>query len=139
MIRLIVSDSSCLIDLHKVRLLPVMLRLPHRFIVPPPVRNSEMPDLTDREWRCLEDAGLVAPDPPFEQVAEALALRTEHPALSSADCACLVEARHRDNSVLLTGDRRLCAGWPRRRACACTGCCGSLTSFGEPESAAPHG
>ena len=117
MIRLIVSDSSCLIDLHKVRLLPVMLRLPHRFIVPPPVRNSEMPDLTDREWRCLEDAGLVAPDPPFEQVAEALALRTEHPALSSADCACLVEARHRDNSVLLTGDRRL------RRVAEAAGLC----------------
>ena len=107
MIRLIVSDASCLIDLHKVRLLTVMLRLPHRFIVPPPVRYSEMLDLTDREWRGLEQAGLVAPDPPFEQVAEALALRTEHPALSPADCACLVEARHRDNAVLLTGDRRL--------------------------------
>ena len=117
MIRLIVSDSSCLIDLHKVRLLPVMLRLPHRFIVPPPVRNSEMPDLTDREWRCLEDAGLVAPDPPFEQVVEALALRTEHPALSPADCACLVEARHHDNAVLLTGDRRL------RRVAEAAGLC----------------
>ena len=43
----------------------------------------------------------------FEQVAEALALRTENPALSPADCACLVEARHHDNAVLLTGDRRL--------------------------------
>ena len=107
MIRLIVSDASCLIDLHKVRLLPVMLRLPHRFIVPPPVRYSEMLDLSDREWRGLEDAGLLASDPPFEQVAEALALRTENPALSPADCACLVEARHHDNAVLLTGDRRL--------------------------------
>ena len=107
MIRLIVSDASCLIDLHKVRLLPVMLRLPHRFIVPPPVRYSEMLDLSDREWRGLEDAGLLASDPPFEQVAEALALRTEHPALSPADCACLIEARHHDNAVLLTGDRRL--------------------------------
>ena len=107
MIHLIVSDTSGLIDLHKVRLLPVMLRLPHRFIVPPPVRNSEMLGLTDREWRGLEHAGLVAPDPPFEQVAEALVLRTRHPALSLADCACLVEARHHDNAVLLTGDRRL--------------------------------
>ena len=107
MIQLIVSDTSCLIDLHKVRLLPVMLKLPHRFIVPPPVRHSEMLDLTDGEWRGLEHAGLVAPDPPFEQVEEALALRTQHPALSLADCACLVETRHRANGVLLTGDRRL--------------------------------
>ena len=104
---LVVSDTSCLIDLHKVRLLPIMLNLPHRFVVPPPVRRSKMLDLTDREWRGLEDAGLVAPDPPFEQAAEALALRTRHPALSLADCACLVEARHHDNAVLLTGDRRL--------------------------------
>ena len=107
MIHLVVSDTSCLIDLHKVRLLPVMLKLPHCFIVPPPVRHSEMLDLTDWEWRGLEDAGLVAPDPPFEQVAEALALRTHYPSLSLVDCACLVEARHRDNAVLLTGDRRL--------------------------------
>ncbi len=117
MIRLIVSDASCLIDLHKVRLLPVMLRLPHRFIVPPPVRFSEMLDLTNREWRGLEQAGLVAPDPHFEQVAEVLALRTEHPALSLADCACLVEARHNDDAVLLTGDRRL------RRVAEAAGLC----------------
>ena len=107
MIHLIVSDTSCLIDLHKVRLLQVMLKLPYRFIVPPPVRRSEMLDLSDREWRSLEHAGLVAPDPEFEQVVEALALRTRHPALSLADCACLVEARNQDNAVLLTGDRRL--------------------------------
>ena len=107
MIRLIVSDTSCLIDLHKVRLLAVILRLPYRFIVPLPVRYSEVLDLSDPEWRGLEHAGLVAPDPPFEQVAEALALRTRHPALSPADCACLVEAQHSDNAVLLTGDRRL--------------------------------
>ena len=117
MIHLIVSDTSCLVDLHKVRLLPVMLKLPHRFIVPPPVRYSEMLDLTDREWRSLEEVGLVAPDPPFEQVAEALGLRTEHPALSPADCACLVEARHHANAVLLTGDRRL------RRVAEAAGLC----------------
>ena len=29
----IVTDASCLIDLRKVRLLPVMLRLPYRFVV----------------------------------------------------------------------------------------------------------
>lgn len=117
MIHLIVSDTSCLIDLHKVRLLPETLRLPYRFIVPLPVRRSEMLDLTDREWRGLEDAGLVASDPPFKQVAEARALRTQHPALSPADCACLVETRHRDNALLLTGDRRL------RRVAEAAGLC----------------
>lgn len=37
MTTVIVNDASCLIDLHKVRLLPVMLKLPYRFVVPLPV------------------------------------------------------------------------------------------------------
>ena len=107
MICLIVNDACCLIDLHKVRLLPDMLRLPYRFLVPPPVRYSELLHLTASDWRCLEDAGLETSDPSLEQVAEALAVRRQHPVLSPADCACLVEARHHRNGMLLTGDRRL--------------------------------
>lgn len=107
MICLVVNDACCLIDLNKVRLLPEMLRLPYRFVVPPPVRYSEMLDMTEGDWRLLETAGLTASNPSVEQVAEALAVRREHPGLSPADCACLVEARHHENGMLLTGDQRL--------------------------------
>ena len=56
MTSVIVNDASCLIDLHKVRLLPAMLRLPHRFVVPLPIRRAEALDLTDQDWRRLDDA-----------------------------------------------------------------------------------
>lgn len=42
MTTVIVNDASCLIDLHKVRFLPVMLRLPYRFVVPRPIAWPEM-------------------------------------------------------------------------------------------------
>lgn len=56
MTSVIVNDASCLIDLHKVRLLPVMLKLPYRFVVPLPIRLAEALDLTERDWRPLDDA-----------------------------------------------------------------------------------
>jgi hypothetical protein len=77
-----------------------MLRLPNRFLVPPPVRHSELLDLTASDWRYLEDAGLETSDPTLEQVVKALAVRRQHTGLSPADCACLVEARHYENGVV---------------------------------------
>jgi len=32
--RIVVSDSSCLIDLHKVSMLELLLRLPYEFLIP---------------------------------------------------------------------------------------------------------
>ena len=93
MTTVIVNDASCLIDLHKVRLLPVMLRLPYRFVVPLPIRCSEAMDLTDRDWRRLDDLGLVTFDPPPERIADVLRLRRLHPKLSANDCFCDTRAR----------------------------------------------
>lgn len=104
MTAVIVNDASCLIDLHKVRLLPVMLKLPYRFVVPLPVRCSEALDLSDRDWRRLDDPGLVTFDLPPERIADALRLRRRHPKLSANDCFCLVSARCHDG-MLLTGDQ----------------------------------
>ena len=107
MTSVIVNDASCLIDLHKVRLLPVMLKLPYRFVVPLPIRLAEALDLTDRDWRHLADLGLVTFDLPSERVADALRLRSRHPKLSANDCFCLVSAQCHDGAMLLTGDQLL--------------------------------
>ena len=105
MTAVIVTDASCLIDLRKVRLLPVMLRLPYRFVVPLPIRCSEALDLTDRDWRRLDDLGLVTFDLPPERIADVLRLRRLHPKLSANDCFCLVSAQCHDSGMLLTGDQ----------------------------------
>ncbi len=107
MTSVIVNDASCLIDLHKVRLLPVMLRLPHRFVVPLPIRRTEALDLADRDWRQMADLGLVTFDLPSERVADALRLRSLHPKLSANDCFCLVSAQCHEGAMLLTGDQLL--------------------------------
>ncbi len=48
MTRVVVNDASCLIDLRKGRLLPMLCRLPYRFVVPLPIRESELLTLTAR-------------------------------------------------------------------------------------------
>ena len=103
----VVNDASCLIDLHKGRLLSVMLTLPYRFAVPLPIRHAEALDLTDRDWSLLEDGGLVTIDLLPKQVAEAVAIKATYPKLSANDCFCLVSTRCQDRGILLTGDRLL--------------------------------
>lgn len=103
----IVNDASCLIDLRKGRLLHAMLSLPHRFVVPYPVRMSELLDFTPQEWRILDDSGLETFDLPPEAVTRAFAIRAQHPRLSPNDCFCLVATLQHENATLLTGDQLL--------------------------------
>jgi hypothetical protein len=103
----IVNDASCLIDVRKASLLHVMLALPHRFVVPYPVRASELLDFTPQEWRMLDDGGMITHELEADAVAEAIRMRARYPRLSARDCFCLVSTTHFENSLLLTGDRQL--------------------------------
>lgn len=103
----IVNDASCLIDLKKGRLLPVMLELPYRFVVPYPVRESELLDFTQLEWDMLAAGGLETHDLTSPQMSEVFAVRQINPGLSAFDCMCLVSTRHHENGILLTGDKLL--------------------------------
>lgn len=114
MIRVVVNDASCLIDLRKGQLLHVLPQLPHRFIVPLPIRREELLDFTPQEWRILEDGGMETYDLPGEQMAEAMALKREVSGLSANDCIALVTTIHQQNSVLLTGDGQLRKVAPQR-------------------------
>ena len=102
----VVNDASCLIDLRKGGLLPVLGNLPYRLVVPLPVRTSEVLDFSDAQWKALDTAGLITYDLTPEEVALALALKADHPALSANDCFCHVTAEIHAG-ILLTGDRLL--------------------------------
>lgn len=104
---IIVNDASCLIDLHKGQLLHVMTKLPYRFIVPLPIRRSELLSFTDQEWRLLDDGGIETYDLPPAEMRKVLALRQDVPKLSVNDCFCLVSTQNHDDAVLLTGDQLL--------------------------------
>ena len=102
----VVNDASCLIDLRKAGLLNVLCALPHQIVVPLPIRESELLDFADQEWKFLDDAGMTTHDLTPEQVQGAFALKRRHPALSANDCFCVVTARIHDG-ILLTGDSHL--------------------------------
>jgi predicted nucleic acid-binding protein len=100
---IVVNDASCLIDLRKARLLHLLSRLPYRFMIPLPVRASELLDFTPQEWAIL-DAGMETFDLPPARVSEAFEVKAIHPKLSANDCFCLVTTRFHQNAILLTGD-----------------------------------
>ena len=102
----IVNDASCLIDLRKGVLLGVLCELPYQFVVPLPVRESEVLDFSNRQWRQLEDDGMTTYDLTPDEVAQALVFKKCHPSLSANDCFCLVTALSR-KGILLTGDAML--------------------------------
>ncbi len=67
--RIVICDTSCLIDLEKGRLLHLLNRLPFRFLVPVVVRE-ELLDFTHQRWRMLEeDGGMSVHDLPGDGVA----------------------------------------------------------------------
>lgn len=103
----VVNDASCLIDLRKGRLLRVLCRLPFRFVVPLPIRESELLDFSPNEWAILDRGGIETHDLPRERIADALALRRRFGRLSANDCFCLVTAQSHEESILLTGDSQL--------------------------------
>jgi predicted nucleic acid-binding protein len=98
--RIVINDSSCLIDLRKGGLLESALALPYRFLVTYVVRHSELLDIGPA-------LGLTVIDPPGSQVAQAQAKMLLHRRLSFEDCLNLVAAREENMAILLTGDRAL--------------------------------
>ena len=106
MTRVVVNDASCLIDLRKGGLLGVVCDLPYRFVIPLPVRASEVLDLSEAEWQALDEAGMITHDLTPEEVGQALVVKGRHPGLSANDCFCRVTAQVYPG-ILLTGDALL--------------------------------
>ena len=105
--RVIVNDASCLIDLRKGGLLRTLSRLPFRFVVPLPIRASELVGFTPSDWAILDRGGVETHDLDPDRIADALALKRRFSRLSANDCICLVTAQSFQDSILLTGDSQL--------------------------------
>lgn len=105
--RIVINDTSCLVDLRKGELIEPMLALPFRFQVTFNVRVSELLDFGDAEWERLEGLGLETIDVPGNHVLEAGNVMARHRKLSFEDSLNFVVARANRLSILLTGDRAL--------------------------------
>lgn len=105
--RVIVSDTSCVIDLHKAGLLEEFVCLRASIVFPEPLFDDEALSLTKAEKNRLIKLGLQVKSLPGDQVGRAGQYYNRYRQLKIHDCFALIVAEDTDKSVLLTGDKRL--------------------------------
>ncbi len=105
--RIVVSDSSCLIDLRKVSLLDALLRLPCEFLIPNTLFEDELLKFTSVQKKALVRGGLQVIDLPGERVLRAQAVMRQAPRLSVHDGFAFALAESHPGCILLTGDGEL--------------------------------
>lgn len=105
--RIIVSDTSCMIDLRKAAILEDMLRLPYTFVMPDTLFDDEWLSLSRAEKRRLRQRGLEVRSLSGPQVVRAAAYFNRHRRLKLKDCFALTLAEDTQGSILLTGDALL--------------------------------
>lgn len=105
--RIIISDSSCLIDLRKASLLAAFLRLPFEILIPNTLFEDELLSFTADEKRTLIRDGLRVVDLPGAQVSRARDVIRSRPRLSIHDGFAYALAEAHAGCILLTGDSEL--------------------------------
>lgn len=101
--RIIVSDSNCLIDLRKASLLDAFLELPYEILIPNTLFEEELLKFTeDEKTRLLE--GLTVIDLPGPSVLRAQEVIHDLPHLSIHDGFAFALAEVNPGCILLTGD-----------------------------------
>ncbi|HJM52367.1 MAG TPA: type II toxin-antitoxin system VapC family toxin [Alphaproteobacteria bacterium] len=111
--RIVVSDTSCMIDLRKAGLLEAALGLPYTFVMPDTLFEDEWLSLNDAEKRPLLDLGLEVHGLPGPSVERAAWHFNQHRRLKLNDCFALTLAEEIEGCILLTGDgflRRIAEG-----------------------------
>ncbi|MGG6297262.1 hypothetical protein ACQ4M4_22950 [Leptolyngbya sp. AN02str] len=104
--RILISDTSCLIDLRKASLLEAFVQLPYDLVIPDVLFEQELVNFSDSEKELLERALRVA-SLSGEGVIKVQNVNRDYPALTLNDCFAFVIAEQTPNCILMTGDRNL--------------------------------
>src|SRR5687768_4868230 len=102
--RIVVSDSSCLIDLRKASLLDAFLKLPYEVLIPNTLFEDELLKFTATEKRGLLRDGLKVVDVPGKGVLRAREILQQTPRLSIHDGFAFAVAEAHEGCILVTGD-----------------------------------
>lgn len=105
--RIIVSDSSCLIDLRKASLLDAFVHLPYELLIPNTLFEDELLKFTPAQKQALVSGGLKVIDMPGERVSRAIEVARQVPRLSINDGFAFALAEQHAGCVLLSGDGAL--------------------------------
>ena len=106
-VQVVISDSSCLIDLRKASLLDAFLRLPYELLIPNTLFEEELLRFSAGQKKALLRGGLKIVDLPGERVLRAREIARDLPHLSVHDGFACALAESRPGCILLTGDRQL--------------------------------
>ena len=102
--RVVISDSSVLIDLAKVKLIEITLALPFEFIIPDVIFADELVDLKHYVKEQLIEFGFKIGSLKGEEVETAFEYGVRYKPLTANDCFALVLAETIAEAILLTGD-----------------------------------
>lgn len=102
--RIVVSDSSCLIDLRKASLLAAFLKLPYEVLIPNTLFDDELLKFTTAEKRSLLRGGLKVVEVPGTGVLRAREIIQKTPRLSINDGFAFAVAESHERCILVTGD-----------------------------------
>jgi rRNA-processing protein FCF1 len=105
--RIIISDTSCLIDLRKASLLEAFMNLPYDIMIPDTLFEEELLNFSEAEKKLLLEGGLAVIELPSEGVLRAQEIEAGFPALSIHDCFAFTLAERNPGCILLTGDKSL--------------------------------
>jgi predicted nucleic acid-binding protein len=111
--RVIVSDSSCVIDLGKSSLVRAVLQLPYTFVMPDVLFEDELLSFGPVGKEELRALGLQVVELDPQGTSRAFEHFAQHQALAVHDCFALALAEQTANCILLTGDsalRRIASG-----------------------------
>lgn len=102
--RVVISDSSVLIDLAKARLIESTLALPYEFVIPDVIFADELIDLRHYKKEQLLELGFKKGSLTGEQMRTVLQYGVNYKPLTANDCFALVLAESIEQAILLTGD-----------------------------------
>jgi len=105
--RIVVSDSSCLIDLRKTSLLDAFLDLPYEILIPNTLFEEELLKFSPAQKKALVRRGLKVMDLPGESVLRAQKVARDLPRLSIHDAFAFALAELHPGCIILTGDSGL--------------------------------
>jgi hypothetical protein len=105
--RIIISDTCCLIDLRKAALLEFFLHLPFEILIPNTLFEDELLSFNPEEKESLLKAGLKVIDLPGPKVVRARDVVRVWPRLSIHEGFAFALAETHTGCILLTGDLAL--------------------------------
>ncbi len=105
--RIVVSDTSCLIDLRKTNLLEAFAQLPYKIMIPDILIEHEFVKFKPEDKNALIDNGVQIVELSESGIERITQIQVQNAALSVYDCFAFVVAENHPGSILLTGDKRL--------------------------------